>query len=124
VDLAAALGGGYNVGKGSTASFPSSAAFTGPSALVAMQYAWREKGKDPVPVFAILLVRLAVEPGLQVLDAKPVVAGTARSPACVNHAALAAGPRGECLLAYEEDTDVAKCLIVVRVIKEPGAARP
>ena len=117
VDLVAAVGGGYNVGKGSTASFPSCAAFGAPHAIVAMQYAWRPSRRDPTPTFAILAVRLSVEGGLKVLDAKPQVLASAASPACVNHPALAAGPAGECLLVYEHDTDVKKCVITARIVR-------
>jgi len=118
LDVVAAFGGGYNVGKGSTASFPSAAAFNGKNAIVAMQYAWRKSGKERAPAFAILLVRVATEGEFRVLDPKPLVAASAASPACVNRPALAAGPDGECLLAYEEDSTVAKCLLLARIIRE------
>ena len=83
-----------------------------------MQYAWRKRGRDKRPHFAILLARVSVGDRLQVLDAEPVTAASAVSPACVNHPALAAGPRGECLLAYEHDAAVDRCLIVARMVKE------
>jgi hypothetical protein len=117
VDLVKAVGGGYNVGKGSTASFPSSAACTGPVAVVAMQYAWRKSRRDRTPTFAILAVRLSLAGGLKVLDAAPAVLASAASPACVNYPALAAGPKGECLLVYEHDFDVARCVITARILK-------
>ena len=118
VDVVAAFGGGYNVGKGSTASFPSCAASNGRSTLVAMQYAWRDKGREKRPNFAILAVRVATEGEFSVLDAKPAVIASAASPSSVNHPALAAGPGGEWLLVYQEDSAVDRCVIVARTIKE------
>lgn len=118
LDVVAAFGGGYNVGKGSTASFPSSAAFNGTNAIVAMQYAWRERGRDRSPRFAILLVRVSTAGAFRVLDEKPVALVTATSPRCVNHPTLAAGPKGECLIAYEEDIAVDRCVVVTRVLTE------
>jgi len=117
VDVVKAFGGGYNVGKGSTASFPSSAAFNGHNALVVMQYAWRKKGQDKSPAFALLAVRVAVEGGFAVLDPKPVVLASADAPGFVSHPALAAGPDGECLLVYEADSDVKRCILEARVVR-------
>ena len=118
VDVVAAFGGGYNVGKGSTASFPSAAAFNGKNTLVAMQYAWREKGREKEPVFAILLLRVSTEGEFRALDEKPVAVATMASPSSVNHPALAAEPRGRWLLIYQEDTGVDRSAIVARTIKE------
>jgi len=118
VDLVDAFGGGYNVGKGSLASFPSSVAFNGRTALVAMQYAWRKKGRDKRPFFAILVARVSTQDRFKVLDAKPLVMASASSPSWVNHPALAAGPNGECLLVYEHDSGIKTCLILARVLRQ------
>jgi hypothetical protein len=118
VDVVKAFGGGYNVGKGSTASFPSCAAFNGRNTLVAMQYAWREKAGDKRPVFAILALRVSADGEFKVLDPKPVVVASATSPESVNHPSIAAGPKGECLLAYQADSDVAKCLVIARTLRQ------
>jgi len=116
IDVVAAFGGGYNVGKGSTASFPSAAAFNGKHTLVAMHYAWRPK-QGQGPVFAILLARVETDNALKVLDAQPLVAATATNPAAVNAPALAPGPGGECLLVYEDDAETAKCRVAAQIVR-------
>ncbi|HUT36046.1 MAG TPA: hypothetical protein VNE39_21340 [Planctomycetota bacterium] len=130
VDVVKAFGGGYNVGKGSTASFPSCAAFNGKSTLVAMQYAWREKKGDKRPVFAVLALRVSTdaltgktpvpptEKGPGGTGFQPVLIASATSPESVGHPAIAVGPKGEYLLAYQADSDVAKCLIIARIVRE------
>ncbi|MBM4043330.1 MAG: hypothetical protein FJ290_32985 [Planctomycetes bacterium] len=138
VDVVKLFGGGYNVGKGSTASFPSAAASNGRSTLVAMQYAWREKSGDKRPVFAILALRIpadalaggtpvppsekgpggtGAEKGDGGTGLRPVTIASATSPQSVGHPAIAVGPSGEYLLAYQSDSDVAKCLILARVVR-------
>jgi len=118
LDVVAAFGGGYNVGKGSTASFPSSVAFNGTNAIVAMQYAWRKRGRDRAPHFAILLVRVSTAGEFKVLDEKPIALVEAKSPQFVNHPTMAAGPKGECLIAYELDTPVDRCAVVAQIVRE------
>lgn len=118
VDVVKAFGGGYNVGKGSTASFPSAAASNGRSTLVAMQYAWREKSGDKRPVFAILALRVATEGEFKLLDPTPMTIASATSPQSVEQPAIAVGPRGEYLLAYQADTEVTKCAIMARILRE------
>lgn len=118
VDVVKAFGGGYNVGKGSTASFRSAAACNGRTTLVAMAYAWREKTGDRRPVFAILALRVATDGDFRLLDPTPLAVASASSPESVSHPAIAAGPDGEWLLAYQSDTDVAKCLITTRILRE------
>jgi hypothetical protein len=116
IDVVAAFGGGYNVGKGSTASFPSAAAFNGKHTLVAMHYAWRPK-QGQGPVFAILLARVETDNALKVLNAQPLVAATATNPAAVNAPALAPGPGGECLLVYEDDAETARCRVAAQIVR-------
>ncbi|MBM4042464.1 MAG: hypothetical protein FJ290_28565 [Planctomycetes bacterium] len=118
VDVVKMFGGGYNVGKGSTASFPSAAASNGRNTIVAMQYAWREKSGDKRPVFAILALRVSTEGEFKLLDPTPLTIASATSPQSVGHPAIAAGPKGEYLLACQSDSDVAKCPIIARIVRE------
>jgi len=85
---------------------------------VAMQYAWREKSGEKRPVFAILALRVATEGEFRLLDPTPVTIASATGPQAVGHPAVAVGPKGEYLLAWQEDAAVEKCLLVGRIVKE------
>jgi len=92
-----------NPGKGAVAFWQPAAAFDGRHVVIATDFGWRGR-KDPNAITYVVAVnRLDAGAARFAQPACRVLASTRRADQAVANPALAAGPHGEVLLAYEHD---------------------
>lgn len=110
--------GDYQQGKGHFAFWQAAAAWNGNEVVVAMDYGWRIKQKLADLRYAIVVTRYDPTTG-KFLDDPPLVAATGASQAgtSVQNPVLIAGPNGDVLLLYENDTGVDSLKIEGRLLK-------
>lgn len=84
-----------------------------------MDFAWRSRRQVNELHYVVAAARLDVRNG-RFVDQRPLVlgSGTTKSGVCVRNPALAAGPAGQTLLAYENDAGIDRLTVDFRLLSQ------